>query len=214
MARRARRSCLVAVAGLAALTLGTACSSDGNGRDGEGGAVQGPTTTARTLTDAESPLRVGQIGAAVAAVEAAEGGAARYFEINASPTVVNLFVAREADANSTTSDMAVVAYVYAAGALQAPSEPSPAAGPTFAYSSVSIDTARVLSPTLAQLPTSTPRLFSIVGVADADAAQYQIVVESSQGTELTVFVRGDGEIIGTDLQMELPESVGSILTGG
>src|SRR3954447_1216934 len=70
-----------------------------------------------------------QIAPAIAAVESKLGGPQQYFEVNATPQVVNLFVA---DATATS----VTPYVYVGGAV-APAGPSQGAqGNTFSAAAV------------------------------------------------------------------------------
>jgi hypothetical protein len=175
-----RRAGAAAVA--AALLLG-ACSSDD------------PTETTTSsvvppIAVGSAPVRIELIDDAVAAVESALGGPQRFFEVNATPTVVNLFVAV---ADSTQA----VAYVYAAGALEAPAEPVPASGPTFSTADIDFDTERVIAQVRAELPESDFRLFSITGL-DAGGVQYKVVINSALGAELVVLVSASGAILGTE----------------
>jgi len=191
--RHPGRACALAVVLASLLVAG--CSSDDPSSNG---VIV--STTAVPIAVGEAPVRVEWITAAIAAVEQSLGGPQRYFEINASPTVVNLFVALEDGTKA-------VSYVSIDGVLADPTEPIAASGPTFAASAVAFDPTRVLAATIAQLPTSTVRLFSITGIEDGDSAQYGVVVESSQGSSFRVFVNGNGDILGTDQRMEIPDSV-------
>ena len=122
-------------------------------------------TAAKAIGD---PPRVELIGSAVAALEAALGGPQRYFEVNATPTLVNLFVANE-DATQAT------AYVYLGEELQEPDPSQPAQGPTFAASEMTFDAATVLSEVRAKLPQATLRAFSAVG-SDSGGVAYVVTV--------------------------------------
>ncbi|CAB4892790.1 unannotated protein [freshwater metagenome] len=138
----------------------------------------------------ELPLRVEQIRPAVAALEAKLGGAQQYLEVNATPTLVNLFVATD---NATHA----VAYVYAQGTLSEPAAPEvvKAGAPTFGAADIAFDAARVLAPLLVQLPNSQYRVFSVVGVAGGGVS-YLVTVGSAQGGQLEVPVGADGSITG------------------
>ena len=170
----------VAIAGLAACSSSDATSSSTNP----------PTTTAAPIPAGEAPVLLEQIRPAVAALEAQLGAPQRYFEINATPTLVNLFVA-------TDNDTQAVAYVYEAKALQPPAEAQPASGPTFTAAEMTFDEARVMALTVAQLPNSTFLRFAVTGVAGGGVS-YKIVTLSELGTEFNVVVGPTGSVVGTD----------------
>lgn len=175
---------LVACSVLAPLAPLAACSDKSGSADGS--SASSPLVPASD----ELPLRVELIGPAVAALEAKLGGPQQYLEVNATPTLVNLFVAVE---NATKA----VAYVYIGGTLgdPAPPEDVKAGAPTFDASKIAFNYKRVLEPVLAALPASTYRVFSVVGVAGG-AVSYLVTVQSSKGGELQVPVKADGSIIG------------------
>lgn len=190
--RGRRRGRCVAFAATALLaSSGAACSSDDEG-------VASTTVAATPIAEGEAPLRVELIDDAVTAVEAAMGGPQRFFEVNATPTIVNLFVATE---NGTQA----VAYVFVGGVLEDPAPPKPASGPTFGSADIDFDTQAVLSQVRAQLPSVEFRLFSITGL-DTAGVQYQVVVESSRGAELVVFVSSTGAVLGTDQDLGIGDS--------
>ena len=95
--------------------------------------------------DSRNPLRVELIRPAVAALETQLGGPQRYLEVNATPTLVNLFVAVS---NATQA----VAYVYVDGKLSEPAPPEQvkADAPTFGASDIVFDEATVLNPLLVE----------------------------------------------------------------
>jgi hypothetical protein len=168
------------VAGLlAALALiGLACSGDDAGSSSD-----------TTAAGAGQPLRIDAMGAAVDAVQAALGGEQRFSEVNATPTLVNLFVAG--------ADGAATAYVYdaVAGRLDEPAAPQPASGNTFTWSQVDFDPDRVLTEALDQLPNALPRTFAVTA-ATAEAVQYLVTLESAQGGVLDVLVDQGGKVLG------------------
>ena len=157
MSRRSR-------AGLAVLAL-AACGGDGND----------PVTPA-----------LDQIAPAVAAVEAELGGPPQFFEINATPQVVNLFVA-------TDDAMQVVPYVYVGGELATAAEPAGAEGSTFGADALTFDSATVLDAIEAELPDADVVLFSVAG-GPGGAVQYTASVQSADGGSLDVVLGPDGSV--------------------
>ncbi|MCU1388622.1 MAG: hypothetical protein JWL72_1960 [Ilumatobacteraceae bacterium] len=132
-----------------------------------------------------------KIRPAVAALESKLGGPQEYFEINATVTLVNLFVATD---NGTSA----VAYVYDAdGTLEPPAAPLPASGPTFVAKAMTFDETRVMALTVSQLPTSTFLRFSVTGAAGGGVG-YQITAASELGSEFQVTVGPTGNVLGTD----------------
>jgi hypothetical protein len=109
--------------------------------------------------------------------------------VNATPTLVNLFVAG--------ADGAATAYVYDAVAerLDEPAAPQPASGNTFTWSQVDFDPDAVLAQALDELPNALPRTFAVTA-ATGEAVQYLVTLESTQGGVLDVLVARDGEVIG------------------
>jgi hypothetical protein len=131
-----------------------------------------------------------RIDPAVAAVEAKLGGPQQYFEINATPQVVNLFVA---DAAKTS----VTAYVYVGGALAEAGEPAGAQGNTFAASALTFDPDTILDGVTGQLPDSDIVLFTVAG-GPGGAVQYTAQVRSKEGGTLDVTLDGDGAVESVD----------------
>ena len=105
-----------------------------------------------------------QIAPAVAAVEAELGGPQQFFEINATPQLVNLFVA-------TDGATQVTPYVYVGGELAPAAEPAGAEGSTFGADALSFDPATMLDAVGAELPDSDVTLFSVAG-GPGGAVQY------------------------------------------
>ena len=141
------------------------------------------------------PLRVDLIDAALDAVENETGEGTTYFEVNATPLVVNVFVAVEGTS--------VVQYIYDGETLNGPSTPVTAEGITFVRGVLDLRADRVLDDVLAELPESTPLMFVITGAGTGTAAlrtEYRMLMRSSKGGELAVMVDGDGAIIGTDAE--------------
>ncbi len=137
---------------------------------------------------AESPQRpqLDQIGPAIAAVERKLGGPQQYFEINATPQVVNLFVA---DATKTT----VTPYVYVGGTVAESAPPAGASGNTFAASALTVDPRTILDHVVDRLPDSDIVLFTIAG-GPGGAVQYSAGVKSAKGGTLEVTLAADGTV--------------------
>jgi hypothetical protein len=139
---------------------------------------------------AGQPLRIDAMGAAVEAVHAAMGGEQRFYEVNATPTLVNLFIAAD--------DGTEISYVYDAAEQQL-SEPivqEPTMTQTFAWSQADFDADKVLTDALGALPSSLPRLFAVSAGTDG-ALFYVVTLESTQGGILDVLVDRNGEILST-----------------
>ena len=118
------------------------------------------------------------------------GGPQRYFEVNATPQLVNVFVAVD-EATAT------VPYVYVDGEL-GPAAPSQAAeGATFTADAVAFDPATVLDEISEDLPDSEISLFSIIG-GPGDAVRYGALVRSPEGGTLDITVDADGRVLAVD----------------
>ncbi len=128
-----------------------------------------------------------QIAPAVAAIEAELGGPQQYFEINATPQLVNLFVAIDGATR-------VAPYVYVGGELAPAADPAGAEGPTFGSESLSFDPDAVLDAVGAELPDADVELFSIAG----NPVQYRASVQSDDGGALEVVVAADGRVLSVD----------------
>jgi hypothetical protein len=158
------------VAVVVAVAASGAC---GGGDDGDGGL----------------PL-VDQIAPAMAAVDAELGGPQQYFEVNATPSIVNLFVA-------TDGGTTVTPYVYLDGVLEPPAPGGSASGETFGAAEVTFDPDTVLDQISTDLPESTVTQFVVLGGA-ADAVQYEADVLSAQGGVLRVVLGPDGAVLAVD----------------
>jgi hypothetical protein len=134
---------------------------------------------------------VGEIAPAVAAVEAELGGPQDYFEVNATPQLVNLFVATDAGSTAT-------AYVYLDGELQPPAPPGQVAGgATFRAEALDFDPDLVFSGIAEELGDPTVTQFVVVG-GPGGAVQYSAFVTSSEGGVLDVLLGPDGAVLGVD----------------
>lgn len=180
------RAARLAALGAAVVVAAVAAGCDDGAADPPAMTVTGAGPAA-DCQPGEPVLLVDQIDAAVAAVEAERGGPQEYFEINATPAVVNLFVA----ADGAT---AAVPYAFARGQLTA-EEPSPAQGNAFTADALDLDPARVTACVSAELPSSTPEVFVVEG-GPGGAVRYVVVTSSVAGGQLLTEVTGDGTIVG------------------
>lgn len=181
MSRRARRA--LAAAGLLAAVGVVACDDAGS---------ESSRSTLDMSAAVPSPLSrplVEQVVPAIAALEAELGGPQRYFEVNATSKLVNLFVA--------LNDGAVVqAWVYLDGALSS-SEGRAASGGTFTVADLDFDPDTVLARVAAELPGSTLETFYVNGDGEGNV-QYGVLVTSAEGGGLDVLVGPDGEVLAVD----------------
>ncbi len=127
---------------------------------------------------------VADIEPAIADVEAERGGPQEYFEINATPQLVNLFVA---DGDE------VVPYVYVGGELAPPEAPRAAEGATFTADALTFDPDTILDGVTDELPDADVVLFTIIG-GPGGAVQYGAGVQSDAGGVLDVTLAADGTV--------------------
>ena len=147
------------------------------------------TTAGVTVAPSGSLPRVDLIGEAVSALEARLGGPQRYFEIDATPRLVNLFVELNGGA-------LVRPWVYLDGQLSS-TDPLPAAGHSFAGTALDFDPDKVLSRLHAELPQSRPDVFFIEG-GEGGIVRYSVTVTSPEGGQLVVVVGPDGTVKSVD----------------
>lgn len=119
--------------------------------------------------------------------------AQEYFEINATPQRVNLFVAMN---NATV----VQAFAFENGKLTSNAPQSGASGRTFPAAAVQVEGVSVFDTVRSKLPGSLIRALEIVGTLTG-TARYSVVVNSNGGEPLVIQVEHDGAIVGTDLQV-------------
>ena len=158
---------LVALVLLASVPL--ACGGD------DGDSVTGPDW-------------VGDITAAVAAVEEELGAPQQYFEVTANAQLTNVFVA-ENDATEA------VPYLYVDGQLEPPGPAlTGAGGNTFAAAAIDFDDAMILSKLAEELPDATIDALSVEGGPDG-AVRFVVSVRSEAGGVLDIVVSSEGEIL-------------------
>ncbi len=138
----------------------------------------------------ELPL-VAEIAPAIAAVEAELGGPQDYFEVNATPQLVNLFVATDGAAAAT-------AYVYLGGELQPPAPPRDVtSGATFRADALDFDPEVIFEGVVDELDDPAVTQFVVVG-GPGGAVQYSAFVVSSEGGVLDVLLGPDGAVLGVE----------------
>ena len=138
----------------------------------------------------QRPL-VGQIRPAIEAVESALDGPQSYFEINATPQLVNLFVA---DVEAGT----VVPYVVAGDELQEPGPSSQVSGGTpFLAADITADPEQVLAGVTTELPNSDISVF-VIYPDEVGAPRYGATVISDEGGVLDVDLGPGGEVLAVD----------------
>ena len=149
----------------------------------------GPTTSTIGIDDPGALPRVELIREAVTALETQLGGPQDYFEINATSSVVNLFVALNNGAIAQP-------WVYLDGELSS-TEGQPADGNTFRADALTFDSDTLLTKVAEQLPKAALDAVEILGGPNG-AVQYTVIVTSTNGGQLLVVVGPDGAVISVD----------------
>ena len=139
-------------------------------------------------------LSVSVLDNAVAAVGKVLGKNPEFYEINATPTLVNLFAA-DGKGNA-------INFVFEEGKLAQETSVAPAEGESFSASGMAFNS-KVFSRVQKELPDSILRAFSIIGDNPAGGVQYRVVLQSDMGGQLAVFVDPTGKILGTDVMSGL-----------
>lgn len=144
---------------------------------------------------------------ALDAVEKVAGTDLNFFEVNATTELVNIFVATDLDGKPNDDGLpdAVVHYVFTEkDGLEAAPDPVGANGPTFIRSALDYDPKTILTKVLSELPKSTPQMFVMTAAGTAEAStgtvQYRLLMQSTQGGQMSVVLTNTGEIVGTDAE--------------
>jgi hypothetical protein len=152
-------------------------------------------------------LRIDQIETALNAVEQKAGADLEFFEINATTELVNIFVATDLDGipNADGLPDAVVHYVFTEkDGLETAPDSVGANGPTFARIALDYEPSTILRKVLSELPDSTPQMFVLTAAGTAAEStgivQYRLIMQSSQGGQMSVVLTNSGEIVGTDAE--------------
>lgn len=179
-----RRRPILALLVAAALA---ACGGGPGGDDADTEVTGGETE----VTEREDlPQLVGDVFAAVAAVEAELGAGQDYFEVTSTDRLTNVFVAVE---DATVA----VPYVYLDGDLQPPAPAlEGASGATFVADAIEIGSG-VLDQIAAELPGASIEAFSVEGGPDG-SVRYVVAVRAESGGSLDIVVGSDGAILSVD----------------
>ena len=179
------------VAGVVALatTLLVACDDGGS----SAGTTAAPEVTicqpdVTAQAEAELPA-VDLIEPALRAVQDEVGGDIEFFEINAMPHAVNVFVALN---GATVAQQ----YVYVDGVLSAGQGQS-ASGGTFTADQLAFDPTTVFSTIRGQLPETILQTFYVNGDGQGNV-KYAVLAVAQCGGALDIVVGPDGEIISVD----------------
>lgn len=156
---------------------------------------------------ATAGLRLDQIENALNAVEQKTGADVDFFEINATTDLVNVFVATDLDGTPNADGLpdAVVHYVFTEkDGLEAAPDPVGAEGPTFVRTAIDFEPSSILTKVLSELPESTPQMFVLTAAGTAEEStgtvQYRLMMQSSQGGQMSIVLTNTGEIVGTDAE--------------
>ncbi len=134
-------------------------------------------------------LKVDEIDEAVRAVTDLTGKPARFFEINATPDLINLFLD---DGNGSA-----INFVWDGGELRDETEIAPADGISFDASGMSFTT-DVYGLVEEELPDSLLRAFTITADGPNGEILNRVVVQSERGGQFSVLVDPVGKILGSD----------------
>ena len=152
-------------------------------------------------------LRLDQIENALDAVEQKTGEGLEFFEINATSAVVNVFVATDLDGAPNADGLpdAVVRYVFSdQDGLEVAPDPVGANGATFTRAALDYEPTSILNKALSELPESKPQMFVLTAAGTAEEStgvvQYRLIMQSTQGGQMSIVLTNTGEIVGTDAE--------------
>lgn len=134
-------------------------------------------------------LRVDEIDDAVAAVTALAEGPTKFFEINATPELINLFL----DAGNGNA----VNFVWEDGSLRNETEVAAADGLSFDASAMQF-TDDVYALVEEELPDSLLRAFTITADGPNGEILHRVFIQSERGGQFAVLVDPNGKILGSD----------------
>ena len=186
---------MCAVATVAVVSVGIGCSGDDTAPSGTAtsGSVVVPGGSGPAGTNVQSATalpRVGDIRPAIDAVERELGGPQRFFEVLATPALVNLFVA-------VNDGAAVQPYVYLEGKLVTGPGQAGAGGATFAGSAVQFHADTMFDDVRASLKESVIEAFEVVGGPNG-AIRYTAVIRSPTGSQLLAVLDASGKTLAVD----------------
>jgi hypothetical protein len=134
-------------------------------------------------------LHVDEIDDAVDAVTAVTGRPGKFFEINATPDLINLFLD---DGNGNA-----VNFVWENGKLRDETEVAPADGVAFDAGDMEFS-ADVYSRVEEELPDSLLRAFTITADGPNGEVLNRVFIQSERGGQFAVLVDEVGKILGSD----------------
>lgn len=139
--------------------------------------------------DADVTLHVDEIDDAVDAVTALTGQPPKFFEINATPDLINLFL--------DDGQGSAVNFVWENGSLRDETEVASADGRSFDASEM-VFSSEVYARVEDELPESLLRAFTITADGPNGEILHRVVVQSERGGQFAVLVDPDGKILGSD----------------
>lgn len=139
--------------------------------------------------DGRVELKVDEIDDAVIAVVAVTNKPAKFFEINATPDLINLFL-DDGKGNA-------INFVWEDGALRDETEAAAADGRSFDASKMTF-TSEVYARVEEELPKSLLRAFTITADGPNGEVLHRVMVQSERGGQFGVLVEADGKILGSD----------------
>lgn len=150
-------------------------------------------------------LGIENIQPAVAAVREQRGSEPEFFEINSTAAGVNLFIAVSRSEGSSNRDAVIQGRYTPEGGLVLSEELLDASGPVFVVGEMTFAPDRLVGQVVKELSGSTPLMFVLTatmpveGVGTQAAPIRRVIMESSRGGRLAVFVDLDGVILGTEI---------------
>lgn len=134
-------------------------------------------------------LHVDEIDDAVVAVAALTGQSPKFFEINATPDLINLFL--------DDGKGSAINFVWKDGSLQDETEAADADGPSFDASKM-VFSSEVYARVEDELPDSLLRAFTVTADGPNGEVLHRVVVQSERGGQFAVLVDPAGKILGSD----------------
>lgn len=134
-------------------------------------------------------LRVDEIDDAVAAVTALTDQPPKFFEINATPDLINLFL--------DDGEGSAINFVWENGSLRDETEAATADGRSFDASKMMFSS-EVYARVEEELPESLLRAFTITADGPNGEVLHRVVVQSERGGQFGVLVDPVGKILGSD----------------
>lgn len=139
--------------------------------------------------DDKVALHVDEIDDAVDAVTALTGQPPKFFEINATPDLINLFL--------DDGKGSAINFVWENGSLRDQTEAATADGRSFDASKM-VFSSEVYSRVEQELPESLLRAFTITADGPNGEVLHRVVVQSERGGQFGVLVDPIGKILGSD----------------